>query len=109
MNEGPVFAEPWEARAFALAVSLHEFGLYTWAEWADALAARIKAAEAVGHPDGGDSYYRNWLGALEDLLAHKGISSAETARWRDAWRHAADRTPHGAPIELRTDDFDKAP
>lgn len=109
MNEEPAFAEPWEARAFAMVVSLHERGLYTWAEWADALGARIKAAEAVGAPDSGDSYYRHWLGALEDLLASKGIGSAETARWRAAWQHAANRTPHGAPIELRADDFGVAP
>ena len=102
--EEPVFAEPWEARAFAMVVSLHERGLYTWAEWADALATRI-GADATGDPDLGDSYYHHWLGALEDLLARKGIGPAETARWRDAWQHAANRTPHGEPIELQADDF----
>ena len=76
-----VFAEPWEARAFAIVVSLHERGLYTWAEWADALATRIKTAQAAGDPDIGGAYYHHWLGALEDLLARKGIGSAETARW----------------------------
>ena len=105
-GEEPVFAEPWEARAFAIVVSLHERGLYTWAEWADALATRIKAAQAAGDSDIGDTYYHHWLGALEDLLARKGIGSAETARWRDAWQHAANRTPHGKPIELQADDFD---
>lgn len=105
-----MFAEPWEARAFAIVVSLYDRGLYTWAEWADALAARIKAAEAAGDPDvGGHSYYHHWLDALEDLLARKGIGSADTARWRAAWQHAANRTPHGAPIELRSDDFGVAP
>jgi len=108
-GDEPIFAEPWEARAFAIVVSLHERGLYTWAEWADALAARIKAAQAAGDPDVGDSYYHHWLGALEDLLARKGIGSTETERRRDAWQHAASRTPHGQPIELRADDFDAAP
>ena len=105
-----VFAEPWEARAFAIVVSLHERGLYTWAEWADALATRINVAQAGGDPDIDDTYhyYYHWLGALEDLLARKGIGSAETARWRDAWQHAANRTPHGKPIELQADDFDAA-
>jgi nitrile hydratase accessory protein len=105
-----VFAEPWEARAFAIVVSLHERGLYTWAEWADALATRINVAQAAGDPDIGDTYhyYYHWLDALEDLLARKGIGSAETARWRDAWQHAANRTPHGKPIELQADDFDAA-
>ena len=107
-GDEPVFAEPWQARAFAMVVSLHERGLYSWAEWADALAARIKAAPAAGYPDVGDSYYHHWLGALEDLLARRGIGADETARWRDAWQHAANRTPHGEPIELRADDFDVA-
>jgi len=103
-----VFAEPWEARAFAIVVSLRERGLYTWAEFADALATRIKAAQAAGDPDIGDTYYHHWLGALEDLLARRGIGSDETARWRDAWQHSANRTPHGKPIELQADDFDPA-
>jgi nitrile hydratase accessory protein len=104
-----VFAEPWQARAFAMVVSLHERGLYTWAEWADALATRIKAAQAAGDPDIGDTYYHHWLGALEDLLARKGVGSpAETVRWRDAWQHAANRTPHGKPIGLQAADFDAA-
>jgi len=107
-GDDPVFAEPWEARAFAMVVSLHERGFYTWAEWADALATRINAAQAAGDPDIGDTYYHHWLGALEDLLARKGIGSAETARWRDAWQHAANRTRHGKPIELQADDFDAA-
>jgi nitrile hydratase accessory protein len=107
-GDDPVFAEPWEARAFAMVVSLHERGFYTWAEWADALATRINAAQAAGDPDIGDTYYHHWLGALEDLLAHKGIGSAQTARWSAAWRHAANRTPHGKPIELQADDFDAA-
>ena len=100
-----VFAEPWEARAFAITIVLHERGLYSWAEWTDSLATRIKAADAG---DGG-TYYHHWLGALEDLLAQKGIGSAETARWRTAWRHAAQRTPHGMPIELQFEDFDASP
>lgn len=107
-GDPPVFQSPWEARIFAIVVSLHERGLYTWPEWADALAARIKAAQLAGDADLGDTYYRHWLGALEDLLVRNGIGSAETARWRDAWRHAANRTPHGAPIELKTTDFDAA-
>lgn len=104
-RDGPVFAEPWEAHAFALAVSLHESGLFTWPEWAQALALQIAAAQATGDADLGDTYYRHWLAALEALVAAKGASSrAELDRYRDAWDRAADRTPHGQPIELRAGD-----
>lgn len=102
----PVFAEPWEAQAFALAVALHERGLFTWTEWADALAAEIAAASKNDSADAGDDYYRHWLAALEGLVAAKGATSAaELSRYREAWDHAADRTPHGMPIGLTEADF----
>jgi nitrile hydratase accessory protein len=105
-REGPVFREPWEAQAFAMALALHERGLFTWSEWAAALADEIKRAQAAGDPDLGDTYYRHWLAALERLVAEKGVASRDTlARYREAWDHAADRTPHGQPIELKPDDF----
>ncbi|MDR6424883.1 nitrile hydratase accessory protein [Variovorax paradoxus] len=104
--DGPVFNAPWEAQAFAMTLALHERGLFTWAEWAEALAAQIAAAQAAGDPDTGNTYYRHWLAALEGLVARKGVSSGdELARYRHAWDHAADRTPHGQPIELRGEDF----
>ena len=105
-TEGPVFREPWEAQAFAMALALHERGIFTWSEWADALSSEIKRAQAAGDPDTGETYYRHWLAALERLIAVKGVTTSETLhRYRDAWDHAADRTPHGAPIELRPEDF----
>jgi nitrile hydratase accessory protein len=105
-EDGPVFREPWEAQAFAMALSLHERGLFTWNEWAAALADEIKRAQAAGDPDRGDTYYRHWLATLEKLVAAKGVAPLETQhRYRDAWDHAADRTPHGSPIELRPEDF----
>ncbi len=105
-TEGPVFGEPWEAQAFAMALTLHERGLFTWREWAAALADEIKRAQASGDPDQGDTYYRHWLATLEKLVAAKGVATLETQhRYRNAWDHAADRTPHGSPIELRPDDF----
>lgn len=104
-----VFREPWEAHAFALAVSLHQKGLFSWTEWAAALAAQIARAQAHGDADLGDTYYRHWLAALESLVAEKGASSAqELDRYREAWDRAADRTPHGQPIELQPRDFDPA-
>ena len=104
---GPVFREPWEAHAFAMAVRLHEQGLFTWPQWAATLAEEIDRAQAAGDPDIGDTYYRHWLAALERLVAEQGAaSSAEQERTREAWRHAADRTPHGHPIELTPGDYE---
>ncbi|MGJ4947407.1 nitrile hydratase accessory protein [Bradyrhizobium sp. HKCCYLS20291] len=104
--DGPVFREPWEAHAFAMAVTLHARGLFTWPEWAAALAEEILRAQAAGDADCGDTYYRHWLATLERLVAEKGLTTSATlARYRDAWDHAADRTPHGKPIELCPDDF----
>lgn len=104
--DGPVFREPWEAQAFAMALALHARGLFTWNEWATALADQIKRAQAGGDPDSGETYYRHWLATLERLIAEKGVASTETLhRYRDAWDHAADRTPHGSPIVLQPEDF----
>jgi nitrile hydratase accessory protein len=104
--EGPVFREPWEAQAFAVALVLHERGVFTWPEWAATLADEIKRAQARGDPDTGATYYHHWLATLERLVAEKGVADSQTlARYRDAWDRAADRTPHGMPIELRADDF----
>jgi nitrile hydratase accessory protein len=101
---GPVFREPWEAQAFAMAVALHERGAFTWVEWAAALALEIKSAQAGGDPDTGETYYRHWLAALERLVAAKALaSSAELELRRDQWDRAARATPHGQPIELAND------
>jgi nitrile hydratase accessory protein len=105
-EDGSVFREPWEAQAFAMALALHERGLFTWSEWAATLAEEIRRAQAAGDPDTGETYYRHWLATLERLVAQKGVAGADTlARYRDAWDHAADRTPHGEPIELGPEDF----
>ncbi len=105
-GEGPVFREPWEAQAFAMTLALHERGLFTWPEWAATLAAEIKRAQAAGDPDTGETYYRHWLAALERIVAEKNLADRHAlARYHDAWHRAADRTPHGVPIELTPEDF----
>ncbi len=105
-TDGPVFREPWEAQAFAMALALHARGLFTWNEWAAALAEEIKRAQAAGDADTGDTYYRHWLATLERLIADKGVATPATLhRYRHAWDHAADRTPHGSPIVLMPEDF----
>jgi nitrile hydratase accessory protein len=104
--EGPVFREPWEAQAFAMAGALHERGLFTWDEWAQMLGEEIKSAQHAGDPDTGATYYRHWLAALERIVAAKGVADpAMLARYHDAWDRAADRTPHGTSIVLRPEDF----
>src|ERR1700758_974126 len=103
--EGPVFREPWEAQAFAMAVALHEAGLFTWPEWAAALADEIKRAQMAGDPDTGETYYHHWLAALEHIVAEKGaVDPTILARYRAAWQHASRRTPHGSPITLMHED-----
>ncbi|WP_430869731.1 nitrile hydratase accessory protein [Cupriavidus basilensis] len=100
-STGPVFREPWEAQAFALALALHERGAFTWTEWAASLSQVIRDAQAAGDPDTGEHYYRFWLTALERISAAKGlVDQATLLDRRDAWVAAARRTPHGQPIEL---------
>ena len=100
-----MFAEPWQAQAFALAVKLSEAGHFTWKEWAVGLADELKAAEARGEPDDGSHYYEHWLAALERLVMRKGLADAHALHerrkaWADAYRH----TPHGKPVELSAHD-----
>ena len=97
-NEGgTVFAEPWQAQAFAMAVKLSELGYFTWKEWAAALAAEIKA-----EPDDGSRYYHHWLAALERLVKEKGLIDATAlAERKEAWADAYRHTPHGKPVELK--------
>lgn len=100
-GDEPVFAEPWQAQAFALAVKLSEQGHFTWKEWAATLADEIKQYASIGEPDDGSLYYHHWLAALERLVAAKGLSSPRSLlirkeAWADAYRH----TPHGKPVTL---------
>ncbi len=100
-DEGPVFEEPWEAQAFALTLKLHEAGHFTWAEWTETLSAEIKAAQARGDPDLGDTYYRHWLAALERLAAEKGlVPTSDLDARKAAWHQAFLDTPHGQPVAL---------
>ncbi len=100
-GDGPVFAEPWQAQAFALTLNLYEAGHFTWSEWAQTLGAEIEAARARGDPDLGDTYYHHWLAALERLVAEKGLTqSRELVDRKAAWKRAFLHTPHGQPVVL---------
>jgi nitrile hydratase accessory protein len=99
-----VFAEPWQAQAFALAVKLSEQGHFTWQEWATALADELRAAVGRAEPDDGSRYYNHWLAALERLVTAKGLADSELLFARkEAWAEAYRRTPHGQPVELGSD------
>lgn len=97
LSEGPgrAFAEPWQARAFALAVLASRHGCFTWPEWTHALGRELQAA-----PD--PAYFECWLAALQGLLIGKGaVAQGELSERRHAWEDAYRRTPHGAPVSLR--------
>lgn len=100
--DGPVFAEPWQAQAFALAVDLSAKGHFTWKEWATALAEELKAAADRGEPDDGSRYYEHWLAALERLVTARGLTdTASLLERKEAWADAYRHTPHGHPVELK--------
>lgn len=100
-GDSPVFQAPWEAEAFAMVLALHQGGLFTWPEWANALSSAIIKAQQDGDPDLGDTYYQHWLTALEQMVLIKGVGEPDQLlRLASAWRQAAESTPHGQPIEL---------
>ena len=104
--DGPVFAEPWQAQAFAIVVELHARGTFTWPQWAQALSQTIAQARARGDADDGSSYYQHWVDTLEHLVLAQGLGTAEHIhRLEHAWEAAAARTPHGQPIEVLAQDF----
>ena len=100
-DAGPIFKEPWEAQAFALAVELNQRDLFTWKEWAAALADEIQRERQAGGPDLGDTYYQHWTRALAHLVAAKGaVTPDELGDRAEQWRRAYLATPHGQPVEL---------
>jgi nitrile hydratase accessory protein len=103
-EDGPIFAEPWQAQAFALAVRLSGQGYFTWKEWSAALADELKIAADRGEPDDGTHYYEHWLAALERIVTSKGLTdTASLLARKEAWADAYRQTPHGKPVVLRND------
>ena len=95
--DGPVFAEPWQAQAFALVVRLHAEGAFTWPEWVAALSQALAADPG----DDGSRYYQHWVEALEALATRRSlVTPPELASRKRAWADAYRHTPHGAPVEL---------
>ena len=99
--DGPVFPAPWAARAFALAVALNDRGIFAWSEWSATLGPKV-AMETAADPSDAEAYWRAWLAALEDILHTKKVAGgSDLLDLKEAWRDAAERTPHGEPIELK--------
>ncbi|PHQ68873.1 MAG: nitrile hydratase accessory protein [Sneathiella sp.] len=104
-EDGPVFDEPWQAQAFAMAVKLNEAGQFTWSEWADIFGVEIAAATEKGQGVGNEAYYLCWLAALEKIVGVKDLLTQEQLlHRREEWRQASLRTEHGQPIELQGGD-----
>jgi nitrile hydratase accessory protein len=97
---GLAFAEPWQARAFAVVVLASKRGCFTWSEWTHALGRELQhAADAAQTTAGG--YFDCWLAALQSLLVGKGlIEQGELLARKDAWEDAYHRTPHGVAVTL---------
>ena len=97
-NRELVFAEPWESRAFAVALALCERGTLEWGRFRQGLIAEIsdwEVSQADGDP--GWSYYRRWLASLERLLAAEGLVSEEEIARREAELEHADDHDHDHP------------
>lgn len=95
------FNAPWEAQAFAITLAAHENGLFEWSEWSALLGSEIKKGESDGAPPDQACYYHYWLQALERIITQKGVASEKMLHdVKQAWQSAAERTPHGSPIEL---------
>lgn len=103
-DEGPIFAEPWQAHAFALAVKLCDDGHFKWQEWVDVFSKEVKNAQAAGDPDLGNTYYNHWLNCLEHMITERHIiQNRDIVTRKEAWRQAYLNTPHGQPVELKSE------
>jgi nitrile hydratase accessory protein len=99
--DGPPFAEPWMAQAFACTVHLSRQGLFTWNEWVEVFSAEIKVHPQQAGEAANAAYYRQWLAALETIVGLKGAASkAEIGERQETWRLACLNTPHGQSVEL---------
>lgn len=102
-GDGPAFKEPWEARAFAMALALHEKGLFDWSTWVQTFSGKLKELEAESGAEAVGDYYVCWMKALEELVTRRDVCSPQMLQQRlEDWRWSAQHTPHGAAIELRT-------
>jgi nitrile hydratase accessory protein len=93
-NGDVIFSAPWEARAFALVVKLHDAGHFSWKQWVETFSAEVARAENAEHIREGhtDDYYECWLAAMEKLLKLQGLMTDESLeeeiqRTLENWPH----------------------
>ena len=72
-----VFAEPWQSRAFGIAVALHAKVGFPWSEFQKKLIEAVAAAPPDESKDPTEIYYRQWLTALERLVLEQGLVSGD--------------------------------
>jgi nitrile hydratase accessory protein len=95
------FAQPWQARAFAIAVLASRQGCFTWSEWTHALSRELRSVADANPQGAAERYFDCWLSALQSLLIGKGaLGQAELHERKHAWEDAYRRTPHGMPVNL---------
>jgi nitrile hydratase accessory protein len=100
-ERGMAFAEPWQARAFAIAVLASRQGCFSWSEWTRALSRELQGIADADPQVAGERYYDCWLSALQSLLIGKGaVGQTELHERKHAWEDAYRRTPHGVPVSL---------
>ncbi len=98
----PVFDEPWQAQALAMADTLIDNGVISATLWSDMLGSELKKAQSLDADDDMTTYYKAALQALELLLDQQtSVSASEVSDKRDAWERAYLATPHGQPVILK--------
>jgi nitrile hydratase accessory protein len=95
------FDAPWQAQAFAIVVALNEAGYFGWDEWVGVFSQEIARSPARAGESKNDTYSRQWLDALEQIVVTRGLLAREDTNARAAeWRAAYVNTPHGQAVEL---------
>jgi nitrile hydratase accessory protein len=100
-EQRPVFNEPWQAEAYALAQVLIETDRVSSSEWAKAFGAALRQSADKGEPDDSETYYAALSETLQRVLVAEGrVQDLEIRQRIDDWRAAYHRTPHGKPVKL---------
>ena len=96
-----VFDEPWQAQAFSVLVALQTTGRFEWKQWVEVFSSTIKQAPALPGESPHQTYYRQWVSALEEMVIRLSLMQVgEIAGRTEEWRRAYLNTPHGQPVQL---------